>query len=447
MDVNRRIHMTNNIEEVVQAAVGQGLLGPGCTAVGFIDFDGLRKTVAELHAAFPQHVLHRFAVKANSLPSYLAIVRKFGLHAEAASTGEVSACLRAGYSTNEISYNAPAKTITEIQGLLASNISFSIDNEQELERVRNLLACRGASTSCIGVRVNTQIGAGSIAATSTATSTSKFGFPLRDSGSRERLVEGFYRNDWLNMLHVHTGSQSVPLDMMAESIAHVVELAEDIDRRCGVKRVRSINIGGGLPVAPEPGTASPTFSDYTAVLYRRTPALFSGRFTVETEFGRGIAAPNGFAVARVEYVKEAGGRTIAITHAGAQIAARSVLGPQSWPLYVSVLDETGARVQRRRVRTDIAGPCCFASDLLCCDREMDEIRANDLVVLHNSGAYGFSSHFDFNMLPRPAIFSFRRGARSFEFECLRAAEDDWIFPAATTGTSVSAPVIQDSPER
>jgi diaminopimelate decarboxylase len=439
--------MASNIEEVVQAAVEQGLLGPECTAVGFIDFDGLRNTIAELQAAFPQHVLHRFAVKANSLPAYLAIVRNFGLHAETSSTGEVSACLRAGYSTNEISYNAPAKTITDIHGLLASNITFSIDNEQELERVRTLLARRGASGSCIGVRVNTQIGAGSIAATSTATSTSKFGFPLRDAGSRERLVEAFYSSEWLNMLHVHTGSQRVPLEMMAESIAQVVELAEDIGRRCGVKRVKSINIGGGLPVAAEPGAASPTFSEYAAVLHRRTPTLFSGRFTVETEFGRGIAAPNGFAVTRVEYVKEAGGRTIAITHAGAQIAARSVLAPQSWPLHVSVLDATGARVQRRRVRTDVAGPCCFASDLLCCDREMDEIHANDLIVLHNSGAYGFSSHFDFNTLPRPAIFSFKQRARSFAFECLRAAEDDWIFPAATTATNVAAPVLQASSQR
>lgn len=132
--------MTNNIEALVQAAVGEGLLGPGCTVVGFIDCDGLRQTVADLRAAFPPQVLHRFAVKANSLPAFLAIVRKLGLHAEAASSGEIAACLRAGYSPAHISYNAPAKTITELQGLLASNICFSIDNAQELERVRKLRA-------------------------------------------------------------------------------------------------------------------------------------------------------------------------------------------------------------------------------------------------------------------------------------------------------------------
>ena len=39
-------------------------------------------------------------------------------------------------------------------------------------------------------------------------------------------------------------------------------------------------------------------------------------------------AKNGFIIARVEYTKVTGGRHIAITHAGAQVATRTVFMPE-----------------------------------------------------------------------------------------------------------------------
>jgi diaminopimelate decarboxylase len=46
---------------------------------------------------------------------------------------------------------------------------------------------------------------------------------------------------------------------------------------------------------------------------------------VKTEFRRSIYAKNAYMASRVEYTKESGGRRIAITHAGAQTAARTAL--------------------------------------------------------------------------------------------------------------------------
>lgn len=64
----------------------------------------------------------------------------------------------------------------------------------------------------MGLRVNPQVGQGAIQATSTATSTSKFGVTLNEN--REQIIEAVTTNPWLNGLHVHVGSQGCPLQLI-----------------------------------------------------------------------------------------------------------------------------------------------------------------------------------------------------------------------------------------
>lgn len=401
---------------IVRAALAHGVLDQASTAVAFIDLDALSHTVEQLKAAFPGNVSHRFAVKANGLTGFLARLREMGLGAEAASPGELALCRHAGFAPAEISYNSPAKTVADHIDCLSSGIAFSLDNEEEFRRVRRLVADRDGLPS-IGFRVNTQVGAGGIAATGTAAATSKFGYALTDPGSRDRLVAWYLNTPWLDMLHVHTGSQGVPISTMVESVALVVELAREIDQMAGRPRIRCINIGGGLPVDPDPDVANPGFDAYARALRERVPDLFSGRYRVETEFGRSIAAACGTVVTRVEYVKQAAGRRIALTHAGAQIAARTAYAPGDWPLHVTVLDGEGKMRSGPRVPTDVAGPCCFAGDVICSNRDLEEIQAGDFLVIHNVGAYYFSAHFDFNYLPRLGVYGFHDAGAAFE--CLR----------------------------
>jgi diaminopimelate decarboxylase len=56
-------------QDVLQAAVRQGLLGANHPLAGFLDIDGIRRSVADLQGAFARapEVLHAFAAKANPL--------------------------------------------------------------------------------------------------------------------------------------------------------------------------------------------------------------------------------------------------------------------------------------------------------------------------------------------------------------------------------------------
>src|SRR6185312_14589654 len=81
---------------------------------------------------------------------------------------------------------------------------------------------------------------------------------------------------------------------------------------------------------------------------------------------------------------------------GAQVAARTVLQPEHWPLRLSALDASGAPKTGPVVPQDIAGPLCFAGDL---------------VVAHDTGAYYFGAHYAYNTLPRPAVHGFTVSGR------------------------------------
>lgn len=152
------------------------------------------------------------------------------------------------------------------------------------------------------------------------------------------------------------------------------------------------------------------------------PLLFSGKYSVKTEFGRTIAAKNGFMATRVEYTKQAGGRHIATTHAGAQIMTRTAFLPQSWPIRVEGFSPDGHLKTDDPVQTDVAGPCCFAADLVAKDVLLPRLDPNDYVAIYDTGAYYFSNHFDYNSLPRISVYGVSTRSGELTMELIRRPE-------------------------
>ncbi|MDX2643374.1 diaminopimelate decarboxylase [Streptomyces sp. PA03-1a] len=395
-------------ERALRAAVGQGLIGTDRPVVGLLDLDGVRAAAADLRAAFATpgvEVTHTFAVKAASLVPVLRLLSEEGIGAEVASPGELALARAAGVPAGRIVLDSPAKTPDELREALALGIALNADNPQELARLDRLVP-PGTTAAPLGLRVNPQVGAGSIGAMSTATATSKFGVALRDEGAAQWVVRAYLDRPWLTRLHTHTGSQGVPLELMAAGVRAAYELAEQINTAAGRRQVTTLDIGGGLPVNFASDEVRPGFRAYADALRAAVPGLFDGRYALVTEFGRSLVAKQGTILARVEYAKTAGGRAIAVTHAGAQVATRTVFAPGAWPLRVLALDPEGRPKDGAPVVQDVAGPCCFAGDLVATARELPLLAEGDLVALPDTGAYYFSTHFAYNSLPRPAVHGY-----------------------------------------
>ncbi|MFF8878502.1 type III PLP-dependent enzyme domain-containing protein [Streptomyces flaveolus] len=401
-------------DQAVRAAVEQGLLGPDAPIVGLLDVAGVRESAAALRAAFEAvtapgtPVLHAFAVKATPLVPVLRMLHEEGIGAEVASPGELALARAAGVPAERTVLDSPAKTPGELREALALGIAVNADNPQELGRLDALMAA-GPSRSPLGIRVNPQVGGGSIEALSTATATSKFGVALRDEGAREWVVRAYLDRPWLTRLHAHTGSQGIPLTLMAEGVAAAYALAEEINERAGRRQVDTLDIGGGLPVNFSSDETAPTYAAYARVLHEAVPGLFDGRYGLVTEFGRSLLAKHGTVVARVEYAKSAGGRPVAVTHAGVQVATRTVYAPGAWPLRIAAYDGKGLPKEGPDVVQDVAGPACFAGDLLAAGRALPLLEQGDYAAALDTGAYYFAHHYAYNSLARPAVYGFAGG--------------------------------------
>ncbi|UZJ31091.1 diaminopimelate decarboxylase [Streptomyces endophytica] len=414
-------------DRAVQAAVAQGLVGPEEPVAGLLDITGVRRSAAELHAAFAEFtapgapVLHAFAVKAASLVPVLRLLAQEGLGCEVASPGELALARAAGVPADRTVLDSPAKTPAELREALALGIAVNADNREELARIDHLRTSV-PSTAPIGLRVNPQIGGGRIGAMSTATDTSKFGIALRDEGARDWVVRACLDRPWLTRLHAHVGSQGMPLELMGAGVRALFDLAEEINERAGRQQIDTLDIGGGLPVNFSSDVTTPTYREYAALLRSAVPGLFAGRYGLITEFGRSLLAKHGTVLARVEYAKSAGGRPIAVTHAGAQVATRTVFVPEAWPLRVAAYDAEGRPKTGAPVAQDIAGPCCFAGDLVAENRPLPLLQSGDHTALLDTGAYYFSTHFAYNSLPRPGVYGYAASPDGVRFAVIRTPQ-------------------------
>ena len=195
----------DELEGVVEKLRAAGAWTEGSKAVQAVDLQRLDARIEELQRSFPADALHAVAIKAMPLVAVLRRIVSRGAGLEAASWEEVALARAAGCPGDRIVFDGPAKTDEELRAALDLGCWLNADHPRELER----LAALGAPGDArVGVRVNPEIGAGSIGFTSTVAKGSKFGVPLRDAPSlRDRFP-------FLTGLHVHTGSQGCGLDLL-----------------------------------------------------------------------------------------------------------------------------------------------------------------------------------------------------------------------------------------
>ena len=82
--------------------------------------------------------------------------------------------------------------------------------------------------------------------------------------------------------------------------------------------------------------------------------------------------------------------------------------PDYWKIRVSAFGADGRKKAGPTVEQDIAGPLCFAGDMIGTGRQLPLIEPGDFVLLHDTGAYYFSNPFIYNAIPAPAVYGVSR---------------------------------------
>jgi diaminopimelate decarboxylase len=402
-------------ESIWRAVQDGGYLNPAGNSVIVHDLNRLRDRLSTLTDAFPPQTLHAIAIKANPLVEILRVCVECGTGLEAASIEEVYLALAAGCPPEKIIFDSPAKTVGEIEECLQLGIHLNVDNFGELSRIETAIATRG-TTSTIGLRINPEVNAGSISTTSVGSVGSKFGISI--SRDRPRIMEAFRQHAWLLGLHIHVGSQGCGVDLLCDGARKIQALRESIESETD-RKVSIVDIGGGLSAAYLETDDPPSPRQYATQLTERVPALMNGDVRLMTEFGRSVQAGCGIAISRVEYVREVSDdHNMAVIHLGADFLLRPVYRSEDWKHEFLLLDQNGKLKKGVNEKVTIAGPLCFAGDILARELAMPSPKPGDWIVIRDVGAYTLSMWSRHCSRGIPAVV----GYDNDEVRQLRAAE-------------------------
>jgi len=414
------------MDNIIKSILSEGLLTDEQPSLDVFDLDYFQGRVEALKKAFPEEFFtHALAVKANSIRGVLLEACKHGLGGECASLQEAKHCLSLGFPPEKVIFDSPVKTPKELIEALELGLHMNLDNEREIKQVNDYITANKSAKSTIGLRINPVVGGGNISMMSTATKLSKFGLPLMDE-TRERLIQIYVDNPWLTGIHIHVGSQGVPLERFVSGTKVLKDFIKDIEARCG-DQIKIVDIGGGLSTSytesEEP--AEFTFQKYRDQLNIQAGELFTGKYKVVTEFGRSMCLKAGTSFTRVEHVKHwvTESNPILLTHLGTNQFPREAYVPHIWRHRFSLYDYQGTSKEGDKIMVDVAGPLCFQGDYQARDVELPKPEDGDILAIHDTGAYTMSMYCRFNSIRASPVYGLRRNETGgFNFICFKLRE-------------------------
>lgn len=404
------------------ALCSSNLINEEDTSILFYDLDFIKERINNLKELFPPTTIHAVAAKANPLVNILTQVNKLNVGLEVASAPELYLAERVGFPAERIVFDSPSKTRKEIEYALRQGIHINADSFEELDRIDDILKTV-KSHSTIGVRVNPQVGPGTIKSTSVADSISKFGIPMNNN--IDKLKDYYIKYSWLKGIHVHIGSQGCPVPLLVEGIGKVLRFALEMNvilkSRTSNQKIEIFDIGGGLPVSYHHEKQPISIEEYYSTLKKNLPELFSGEFRVITEFGRYIHANAGWVATKVEYVKREKDYSIIMIHVGSDLLLRKCYNPSDWHHQITVVDKNGnPRVGIDKHRYIVAGPLCFAGDVIATDIELPRVEVGDYILIHDVGAYTLSMWSRYNSRQMPKVIAYNN---KNDFQIVKGRED------------------------
>jgi diaminopimelate decarboxylase len=334
-----------------------------------------------------------YAVKANSALAILKLLGDRGAGFDIVSGGELERVKTAvPEALARVVFSGVGKTAPEIdQALAAGILEFNVESEAELE----LLAARAKKIkkrARFALRVNPDVFAETHPYISTGLREHKFGIDIHKAHGIYKRAAG---NKWLEAhgVSVHIGSQIRSADPFGAAMERVNKLVRQL-KSVGIK-LSVVDAGGGLGIDYHGGSfdAATKVREYAAALEHALEG-FEGRLLLEP--GRFLVAQAGALIARVLGVKRNGSKTFVITDA----AMNDLIRPALYQAHHDIVP-----VKRRAGKPrafDVVGPVCETGDFFARDRQLQPVKAGDLIALLDAGAYGMSQSSNYNSRLRPA---------------------------------------------
>lgn len=350
---------------------------------------GIRENAKKFYKAFSwvDGFKNYFAVKALPNPYILKILKSEGMGVDCSSLAELVIAEKVGFSGEEIMFTSnetPAKEYIKALELGA------IINLDDISHIGFLEKASGKLPKLLCFRYNpgpTREGNRFIGSPADA----KYGL------TKEQLFEAYkiVKEKGVKRFGLHTMVVSNELDpeQIIKTAKMLFELVKEIYEKLGIK-IEFINMGGGIGIPYKPDQ-NPMDLNYVSKkinnLYKEIiEKNHLSPLKVVFECGRMVTGPFGFLVTTVLHKKE-----IYKNYIGVDACMANLMRPALYGAYhhETVLGKEDAPLAETY---DVVGSLCENNDKFAIDRKLPKIDIGDFIVIHDTGAHGFSMGFNYN---------------------------------------------------
>ena len=354
------------------------------------DEKGIRENVKALKEAFSWNKGYKeyFAIKATPNPFLIHILQEYGGGGDCSSKTELMLAKAIGAVGDEIMFSSNDTPIEEFQYAQELNAIINLDDITHIEFLEKAIGTLPKKISC---RYNP----GGLFKISNDImdnpGDAKYGMTTEQIKEAFKILKAKGVEEF--GIHAFLASNTVTNDYYPMLAKVLFETAVEIQKETGA-HVTFINLSGGIGIPYRPDQEA---NDIRAIgegvrkVYEEVlvPAHM-GDVAIYTELGRFMMGPYGCLVTRAIHEKHTHKEYI-----GVDACAVNLMRPAMYGAYhhITVMGKENSICDHKY---DITGSLCENNDKFAIDRMLPEIEKGDLLVIHDTGAHGFSMGYNYN---------------------------------------------------
>lgn len=354
------------------------------------DEKGIRENARRLHQAFAWNKGFKeyFAVKATPNPFILKILKEEGCGTDCSSATELMMSEGCGFSGKEIMFSSNDTPLEEFAYAHKLGAVINLDDFTHIQCLEDTLGFIPETISC---RYNPggvyEISNGIMDNPGDA----KYGMTTEQMFEAFRVLKEKGAKHF--GIHAFLVSNTVTNDYYPALARTLFQLAAKLQQKTGA-HVEFINLSGGvgIPYRPEQ-----TPNDILAIgegvrrVYEEilVPAGM-GDVAICTECGRFMLGPYGCLVTKAIHEKHTYKEYV-----GVDACAVNLMRPAMYGAYHHIT-VAGKEDKPCGHKYDVVGSLCENNDKFAVDRMLPEIEMGDYLVIHDTGAHGFSMGYNYN---------------------------------------------------
>ena len=352
------------------------------------DEAAIRENVNRLQKAFDwnEGFKEYFAVKALPNPEIMKILHEEGCGMDCSSYTELLLSRATGITGHDIMFSSNDTPAKEFQ--LASEMGVLI-NLDDITHIP-FLAENGGIPKTISCRFNP---GGEFLLGNTIMGNpgeAKYGM------TREQLTKAFQMLMDAGAkefgLHAFLVSNTTDDDYYPTLARKLFKTAVELHEETGAN-VTFINLSGGIGIPYRPcdkETDINYIGDEVRRAYEEIVEPSGLKIRIFTELGRYITGPYGYLVTRAIHRKDTYKKYIGVDACACNLMRPAMYGAYH---YITVMGKEDAPLTNVY---DVVGALCENNDKFAVDRPLPKIETGDLLVIHDTGAHGFSMGYNYN---------------------------------------------------